>query len=91
MAMQDDYKSSVTTREEQKCKSMLTYHSGLSCYHLSKTVEFLHGYKSLVVVLPAHKQLDQQSDFTQAYLRLLDHWVVLQMLHWKWRYIQVFG
>jgi len=62
MPMQDDYKASVTTREEQlrdSCKVTPTYHSGLSSYHLSISVEFLRGCKSLVVVLLTHKQLEQ--------------------------------
>jgi hypothetical protein len=41
------------------CKVTLTYHSGLSNYRLSRSVEFLRGYKSLVVVLLTHKQLEQ--------------------------------
>lgn len=56
MPMQDDYKASVTTREERKVTR--TYHSGLLNYRLSRSVEFLRDYKCLVVVLFTNKQLE---------------------------------
>lgn len=55
MPMQDGYKASVTTHEEQITP---TYYSGLSSYHPSRSVKFLHGYKSLVVELLTHQQLE---------------------------------
>ena len=57
MPMQDVYKALVTTNFGINCNITLTYYSGLSSYHLSISVEFLRGYKSLVVVLLAHKQI----------------------------------
>jgi hypothetical protein len=86
--MQDDYKTSVTT---QKMQAFVTYYFGLSSDHLSESVEYPHDYKRLVVVLLTHKQLNSMVDLVQLYLQLLSHWVGLLMLHWKSRYIQVFG
>jgi hypothetical protein len=86
--MQDGYKTSVTTQETQV---FVTYYFGLSSYHGSRSVGYPRDYKRLVVVLFTHKQLNSTMDLVQLYLRHLDHWVGLLMLHWKSRYIQVFG
>jgi hypothetical protein len=87
MAMQDDYKVSVTTRRMQV---YTTYYFDLSSYHLSKSVEYRRGYRGLVVLL-THKQLEQHGDFTQSYLGLLSHWVDPLMMHLKRQYIHVSG
>lgn len=86
--MQDGYKNSVTTLETQ---DFVTYYFCLSSYYVSITVGYPRDYKRLVVVLLTHKQLNNTMDLVQLYPQHLDHWVGLLMLHWKSRYIQVFG
>jgi hypothetical protein len=58
--MATELRSQLTKNKlRDNCKITLTYYSGLSSYRPSRSVEFLRGYKSLVVVLLTHKQLEQ--------------------------------